>query len=127
MHDKSNEMTAGLLISLYCKWIQVSIELGTAKMSEAEMVEFVESLKPTWQPHTYHVFDRNCVHFADLLSLALLSGSVDTVSAEGSLCTQPIDRYRVPSLGVAAGIHVWGSASMPLCTSVLIIMIAFLF
>ena len=54
---------------------QVTLDLGPCTMSADEVKAAVESLESQWTAEDYHVFDKNCVHFAGALA--------DRVSEEG--------------------------------------------
>ncbi len=47
---------------------QVSIDLGPAAQSEEEVRATLAELDAEWEAKDYHVFDKNCVHFAGVLA-----------------------------------------------------------
>jgi len=46
---------------------QVTIDLGPSLLSKEELEAAVEAMEDTWDAEAYHVFDKNCVHFAEAL------------------------------------------------------------
>ena len=46
---------------------QVTLDIGPCTMSAEEVKAVVDSLESDWTADDYHVFDKNCVHFADEL------------------------------------------------------------
>ncbi len=51
---------------------QVTLDLGPVGVSESELAAVLARLEPTWESKDYHVFDKNCVHFADALAADIL-------------------------------------------------------
>ena len=47
---------------------QVTIDIGEATMSREELEATVASMEAEWDADAYHVFDKNCVHFANALA-----------------------------------------------------------
>ena len=47
---------------------QVTLDLGPVAVSEDELQAVLARLEPTWEAKDYHVFDKNCVHFASVLA-----------------------------------------------------------
>jgi len=46
---------------------QVTLDLGKTSLTPEEVQKVVDSLESDWTADDYHVFDKNCVHFADVL------------------------------------------------------------
>jgi len=64
---------------------QVTLDLGPATMSPEEVKEAIASLEASWSPDDYHVFDKNCVHFADLLAAKVSSKGLPQPLLQGVL------------------------------------------
>mmetsp|Transcript_2397 Transcript_2397/g.4733 ORF Transcript_2397/g.4733 Transcript_2397/m.4733 type:complete len:377 (+) Transcript_2397:69-1199(+) len=47
---------------------QVTLDLGKTSLTPEEVQKVVDSLESDWTADDYHVFDKNCVHFADVLA-----------------------------------------------------------
>lgn len=47
---------------------QVTIDIGEATMDRAELEATVAAMEAEWDADAYHVFDKNCVHFANALA-----------------------------------------------------------
>ena len=47
---------------------QVTLDLGPIGVSESELAAVLARLEPSWESKDYHVFDKNCVHFASVLA-----------------------------------------------------------
>jgi len=47
---------------------QVTLDLGPSKLSLEEVEAAVKTLEADWEAKDYHVFDKNCVHFANALA-----------------------------------------------------------
>ena len=87
---------------------QVSIDLGPAAQSEEEVRATLAELDAEWEAKDYHVFDKNCVHFAgvladrvckkdDAIEPKLLQGQRrpphrESVARVGTTCKQCFDR-----------------------------------
>ena len=58
---------------------QVTFDLGPPTMTEAEVAAWVASdeLNAQWQPEDYNVFDKNCNHFARVMSDKVSAGGLD--------------------------------------------------
>jgi hypothetical protein len=48
------------------------IELGVTRRTRPELLAYLETLKPQWTRETYSLINRNCNHFADVVSRWLL-------------------------------------------------------
>jgi len=64
---------------------QVTLDLGPCTMSAEEVQSVVESLEGDWTAEDYHVFDKNCVHFADALGARVSEGGVPQPLLQGVL------------------------------------------
>ena len=65
---------------------QVTLDLGPVAVSEDELQAVLARLEPTWEAKDYHVFDKNCVHFADALAKEILP--------DGRVVPQPLLQAR---------------------------------
>ena len=64
---------------------QVSIDLGPAAQSEEEVRATLAELDSEWEAKDYHVFDKNCVHFADALGAKVAPAGVPRPLLQGVL------------------------------------------
>ena len=55
---------------------QVTLDLGPCDMSADEVKAVVDGLEAQWTAEDYHVFDKNCVHFAQVLGDKVASDGV---------------------------------------------------
>lgn len=53
---------------------RVTLDLGPCLVSAEEVQNVVELLEADWTADDYHVFDKNCVHFADALGSSISNG-----------------------------------------------------
>jgi len=53
---------------------QVTLDLGPSKLSLEEVEAAVATLESDWEAKDYHVFDKNCVHFANALAPLVCEG-----------------------------------------------------
>merc|ERR1719379_1375587 len=54
-------------------------------MSAEEVKALVDSLEASWTADDYHVFDKNCVHFADALGAKVVADGVPQPLLQGVL------------------------------------------
>lgn len=47
---------------------QVTLDLGPATMDPDEVKAVLDELESSWEAKDYHVFDKNCVHFSEVLA-----------------------------------------------------------
>ena len=64
---------------------QVTLDLGPSSVSKEEVEQIVASLESDWEAKDYHVFDKNCVHFADTLGAKVVEGGVPRPLLQGVL------------------------------------------
>jgi hypothetical protein len=64
---------------------QVTIDLGPSTKSPEEVKAIVESLDADWTADDYHVFDKNCLHFSDVLAQRVTSGGMPQQLTRGLL------------------------------------------
>jgi len=64
---------------------QVTLDLGPCAQSPEEVKAIVDSLEADWTADDYHVFDKNCVHFADVLGKRVSDGGVPQPLLQGVL------------------------------------------
>jgi len=64
---------------------QVTLDLGPCTMNADEVSEVVASLEDSWTAEDYHVFDKNCVHFADALAARVTADGVPQPLLQGVL------------------------------------------
>lgn len=66
--DHVEERTVPVMEEMLGDRPQVTIDLGETAMNEEEVRAVIAELEPNWTAEEYHVFDKNCVHFADALA-----------------------------------------------------------
>lgn len=66
--DHIEKRTVDMMEQLLGGCPSVTIDLGPAQISEAELHSVIAELQDEWQPSDYHVFDKNCVHFGEVLA-----------------------------------------------------------
>ena len=64
---------------------QVSLDLGECTLSPEEVQSVVDGLDADWTADDYHVFDKNCVHFADALGAKVAPAGVPRPLLQGVL------------------------------------------
>ena len=64
---------------------QVTLDLGPATMSADEIADTVARLDSQWSAADYHVFDKNCVHFAVLLAATATASGIPAELSRGIL------------------------------------------
>ena len=64
---------------------QVTLDLGPCTMSAEEVQQTVSSLESSWTADDYHVFDKNCVHFAQALGGRVSEAGVPQPLLQGVL------------------------------------------
>jgi hypothetical protein len=64
---------------------QVTLDLGPSNMSPEEVKAVVDSLESDWTADDYHVFDKNCVHFAEVLGKKVSATGVPPQLLQGVL------------------------------------------
>ena len=64
---------------------QVTLDLGPSTMSAEEVQQAVAALESAWTADDYHVFDKNCVHFAQTLGAQVSEGGVPQPLLQGVL------------------------------------------
>jgi len=64
---------------------QVTLDLGECTLSPEEVQAVVDSLEASWTAEDYHVFDKNCVHFADALGGRVCEAGVPQPLLQGVL------------------------------------------
>jgi len=64
---------------------QVTLDLGACTMDADQVRDVVASLESDWTAEDYHVFDKNCVHFADALGARVTEGGVPQPLLQGVL------------------------------------------
>jgi len=62
---------------------QVTLDLGPCTMSPEEVQAKVDALEADWTADDYHVFDKNCVHFAKTLGDQVSEGGVPQPLLQG--------------------------------------------
>ena len=64
---------------------QVTLDLGPCTMSPEEVQAKVDALEADWTADDYHVFDKNCVHFAKTLGDEVTENGVPQPLLQGVL------------------------------------------
>ena len=64
---------------------QVTLDLGPCTMTADEVKAAVDGLEADWTAEDYHVFDKNCVHFADELAGIVSTDGVPQPLLQGVL------------------------------------------
>jgi len=64
---------------------QVTLDLGPSTKSAEEVKELVASLESAWTAEDYNVFDKNCVHFSDVLGKQVSANGVPEQLSRGLL------------------------------------------
>ena len=64
---------------------QVTLDLGPCTMTADEVKAAVDALEADWTAEDYHVFDKNCVHFADKLAGIVSTDGVPQPLLQGVL------------------------------------------
>jgi len=64
---------------------QVTLDLGPCAQSAEEVKSLVDALEAEWTADDYHVFDKNCVHFADVLAERISTDGIPRPLLQGVL------------------------------------------
>lgn len=64
---------------------QVTLDLGVCPLSPEEVRRKVDALEADWTADDYHVFDKNCVHFSQVLGAQVSEGGVPQPLLQGVL------------------------------------------
>jgi len=64
---------------------QVTLDLGPCTMSADEVQGVVDTLESDWTADDYHVFDKNCVHFSEVLAARISEGGVPRQLLQGPI------------------------------------------
>lgn len=72
---------------------QVTLDLGPSRLSLAELEAEVANLEADWEAKDYHVFDKNCVHFADVLAARVTADG-------GSVTPMRLDPVAMPAMSL---------------------------
>ena len=62
---------------------QVTLDLGPCPFTAEEVKAKVDALEAQWTADDYHVFDKNCVHFADTLGAQVSDAGVPQPLLQG--------------------------------------------
>ena len=71
-----------------------------------ELSEALEDLESEWQPSDYHVFDKNCVHFADALGAKVAPNGVPRVLLYDNLKSAVLERIGFTTSILSKGGHL---------------------
>jgi len=64
---------------------QVTLDLGPATVDADKVQNLLDELEPDWEAKDYHVFDKNCVHFAMELADKITEGGAPRELMQGPL------------------------------------------
>jgi len=64
---------------------QVTLDLGPATVDADKVQNLLDELEPDWEAKDYHVFDKNCVHFAMELADKITVGGAPRELMQGPL------------------------------------------